>query len=98
MRGFVLTIDMALAATGVVLLFFILLQSVGPPLESRALGPLLAQDATSEWMYKGTEFTPPVGSLEYYCDIGFRPVNSPAILDPSQASSWDAAENCVEAP
>lgn len=98
MRGFAMTIDMALAATGVVMLFFILLQSVGPPLESRALGPLLAQDATSEWMYTGLVSVPPVGSLEYYCDVGFRPADSLIILDPTQALSWDVKENCVEAP
>lgn len=98
MRGFALTVDMALAATGVVILFFILMQSVNPPLESRALGPLLAQDATSEWLYTGLVSTPPVGSLEYYCDVGFRPADSLVILDPSNPSSWDTAENCVGAP
>lgn len=98
MRGFILTLDMALAATGVVLLFFILLQSVNPPLESRALGPLLAQDATSKWLYSGVSSPIPGGSLEYYCDTGFRPRVSMQILDPSNPADWESVENCVEAP
>lgn len=98
MRGFALTIDMALAATGVVLLFFILLQSVNPPLESRALGPLLAQDAAVEWVYTGNQSLAPVGSLEYYCSTGIRPAVSDEILDPANSSSWESVINCVEAP
>lgn len=98
MRGFVLSMDMALAATGVVLLFLILLQSVNPPLESRALGPLLAQDATMEWAYSGVPSPVPVGSLEYYCNTGFRPVVSASIINPALTSSWESVENCVEAP
>ncbi len=100
MRGFVFSIDMALAATGVVLLFLILVQSVNSPMDSRALGPLLAQDATMGWIFSSpSSSSPPLPSSdEYYCDTGFRPRVTVELLDPLDPTDWVSQSNCGGVP
>jgi hypothetical protein len=97
MRGFVLTLDMALASAGVVVLFFILLSSQNPPMEPQSPSFLRAQDAAMNWMYTG--YVPPIPSSDtYFCRTVFRPRVTNDRIDPSLASDWDEMDICVEGP
>jgi hypothetical protein len=98
MRGFVFSLDMALAAAGVVLLFLILIQSVDFPFPPTLVtGRILAKDATMMWFYgaPASVLTPPLPP-QYACDTGFRPRVDTAPLDPLDDASWVTQENCVE--
>ncbi|MFH0970920.1 MAG: hypothetical protein V1776_05720 [Candidatus Diapherotrites archaeon] len=99
MRGFVFTLDMALAAAGVLLLFLILIQSISYPVPSTAFDRIRAKDATMSWFYTGIPVILPTPSPEQYaCDLGFRPRVSTDLLDPNDVDDWIIQNNCVEAP
>lgn len=99
MRGFAFSIDMVLAAVGVVVVFLILIQGISPPPVSHALGPILAKDATMAWVYGAPQavLVAPLPDT-YFCDKGFHPRVTSSPLDPTQASSWIDVENCVVTP
>ena len=100
MRGFVFSLDMALAAVGVLLLLSILIQGVDFPTPSgQTMGRIVAKDATLAWLYTNTPSALPTPApSQYACDTGFRPQISTAPLNPNVSTDWVIQENCVVIP